>query len=850
MILSTHVVNRLCFVTPAMCLVLLLATAPLAVAESPSFQPVKAELVRPRDGLGNVLAKLRGGQAVNIAYLGGSITAAAGWRVKTREWFSREFRGAEVHEINAAIGGTGSDLGVFRVRRDALQHNPDLLFVEFAVNDGGAAPQRIWQAMEGIVRQTWAANPRTDICFVYTYRVGYETDLQQGLCPNAASAMEMLADNYGIPSINVALKIVELQQAGKLVFQSDEPASPGVRAVLQGWSSPARRRASDLRRRRGRGRASNQRALASRSTINQSWQSRSSPTIGRRPRWFRSTPACFTASGRNCPPDAPLSKSFSTRMGTLWEATKPGSRLSFQFRGSAAKLYDLLGPDGGQVIMTVDGKQHTTPVPRFDSYCTYHRIATLPVAEGLDPNELHTVTIEVHPEQPDRQSVAFRLQDPDVELKSAKYQGTCVRVGQILVLGDNAEPVPESPEDAAARIERMEKIADDALVPPKLNTSPLPEYDYDKLDYGMTIGIERTPGGRLWACWVAGGDSPEGVLRAGHQRRRWRELVATATGGRCAFRQDLPRDRERAGRQSVDRSAGPTVADLRPVDGHVRRPGRRVGRRLRESRRRGARRGRRRVASGTASRSTSRPCFPPASGCCRSRSISAAALVRSRAALPNSIPCAAQMSSSRRTKGQHWQRRGVATFPNPDWHEHMIVERKDGTLWMLARTAKGIMQSTSTDGGKTWSEPVDSAIKHPNARFHVRRLASGRMLLVKHGRPIDSHEGRCKLTAWLSDDDGKTWQGGLVLDERKGISYPDGFQAPDGTIYISYDRNRATDGEILLARFTEDDILAGKLTGREVEAEDAHQSTTRTVTSLPVAALQGDTHRTKVQSSH
>jgi hypothetical protein len=52
-----------------------------------------------------------------------------------------------------------------------------------------------------------------------------------------------------------------------------------------------------------------------------------------------------------------------------------------------------------------------------------------------------------------------------------------------------------------------------------------------------------------------------------------------------------------------------------------------------------------------------------------------------------------------------------------------------------------------------------------------------------------------------------------MLDDRKGISYPDGFQAPDGTLYISYDRNRAKDGEILLARFNEDDIFAGKLVG-------------------------------------
>jgi len=162
-------------------------------------------------------------------------------------------------------------------------------------------------------------------------------------------------------------------------------------------------------------------------------------------------------------------------------------------------------------------------------------------------------------------------------------------------------------------------------------------------------------------------------------------------------------------------------------------------------------------------------------------------------------------------KGATWQRCGCVQFPHPDWHEHMIVERKDGTLWMLARTRKGIMESTSDDDGRTWTKPTLSEIKHPVARFHVRRLASGRILLVKHGETIDGHGGRSKITAWLSDDEGRTWKGGLMLDARTGISYPDGFQSPDGTVYISYDRNRATDGEILMARFTERDILAGRL---------------------------------------
>jgi hypothetical protein len=142
----------------------------------------------------------------------------------------------------------------------------------------------------------------------------------------------------------------------------------------------------------------------------------------------------------------------------------------------------------------------------------------------------------------------------------------------------------------------------------------------------------------------------------------------------------------------------------------------------------------------------------------------------------------------------------------------MFVELGDGRVWMLARNGDGVMQSFSSDRGRTWTEPSFPApIRHPVARFYVRRLASGRILLVKHGRTIDSHQGRSLLTAWLSDDDGTSWQGGLMLDERPGISYPDGFQAPDGTLYVSYDRNRATDGEILMARFTEDDVLARDL---------------------------------------
>jgi hypothetical protein len=82
-------------------------------------------------------------------------------------------------------------------------------------------------------------------------------------------------------------------------------------------------------------------------------------------------------------------------------------------------------------------------------------------------------------------------------------------------------------------------------------------------------------------------------------------------------------------------------------------------------------------------------------------------------------------------------------------------------------------------------------------------------LLVKHG-PLDERTRREQLTAFVSTDDGKTWQGGLMLDERENVTYPDGTQGEDGTIHIVYDYNRTPEGVVLMATFTEQDALAGK----------------------------------------
>lgn len=169
--------------------------------------------------------------------------------------------------------------------------------------------------------------------------------------------------------------------------------------------------------------------------------------------------------------------------------------------------------------------------------------------------------------------------------------------------------------------------------------------------------------------------------------------------------------------------------------------------------------------------------------------------------------------------------RGHADIPNRSFDEHMIVERKDGSLWMLVRTFDGIGESFSYDDGYTWSPGRKSSIDGPCSRFHIRRLSSGRLLLINHYQfkqrinledimnqgNVKSWKGRSHLTALLSDDDGKTWPYSLLLDERNEVSYPDAAEGPDGYIYITYDHERVKEREILMSVITEEDILNGKL---------------------------------------
>ena len=354
------------------------------------------------------------------------------------------------------------------------------------------------------------------------------------------------------------------------------------------------------------------------------------------------------------------------------------------------------------------------------------------------------------------------------------------------------------------------RIRDLALEPSFINTNPGPENSDEQRDYAMVIGMDRTPKGRLWSAWVAGGDSDLGYF-----------VLASSDDQGATWSKP---------RLVIDPPEAPTGLRKRILVGNLwTDPTGKLW--LFYDQSMGYYDGRAGVWAITCSNpDAENPTWSEPRRIWHGLTLNKPLVLKNGEWLlpislwgrgninpPELRDAHTELDDMRmahlfvsKDQGQTWTRRGGVAVPETQFDEHMFVELNDGRLWMLVRTNYGIAETFSSDQGATWSEPVPSTIQNPSARFHLRKLASGRILLVKNG-PLNERTGRTLMTAYLTEDEGKTWKGGLIVDERNGVSYPDGFQAPDGSINIIHDRERAKEREILMARFTEEDILAGRL---------------------------------------
>jgi hypothetical protein len=325
------------------------------------------------------------------------------------------------------------------VKQDVLDRKPDLLFIEFAVNDGVAPVEQIHRCMEGIVRQTWRALPECDICFVYTLTEALASAMLDGKFQSSASAMEKIADHYGIPTIHMGMEVTRLAKEGKLLWKSPLPKTDEEKKALgdkfvfaPDGTHPhvetghelylaAIVRSLDIIKAASKDATPH---TLSDSLIATNYENAKLVSIGE-----ATLSQGFVLLD---PAKDEFGKPWANRLPTLYRGTAPGEAVTFKFKGTRASIYDVIGPASGQLVITLD-QQPPRTISRFDSYCTYRRLGVFMIGSDL-PDEVHTVKIEISSDLPDKAAILAK-RDQKID-KPERFKGTEFYPGAILLVGE------------------------------------------------------------------------------------------------------------------------------------------------------------------------------------------------------------------------------------------------------------------------------------------------------------------------------------------------------------------------------------------------------------------------------
>lgn len=350
--------------------------------------------------LNEILASRPEGSAFRIAYLGGSITEGAGASDRKNRYSSRvtaaiarRYPALAVEEINAGVGGTPSALGLFRTERDIVGKEPDLVFVEFAVNDGGNAD--CGKYMEGIVRRLLRYKRDLPIVFLYTFSSGMYEGYLEGREPVSVRAHHAVAEYYHIPEINLGPDLTRKIKAyggDHLVFMKDgaHPNDDGYATYTDTVMAHLFDFDFDIR-------------FPEETVTGVEYQN---PHMEYASAALLAHPEEFSGF-------AVSSFSLHGRTADYIYAPLPGSSLTFRFRGRALGVYMAIEKDSGDMLLSVDGGEEKT-VSTWDHYALkFNRSAFAMLWEG-DEGE-HTLTLTVAP------------------TKNEKSEGHIIRIGAFLV---------------------------------------------------------------------------------------------------------------------------------------------------------------------------------------------------------------------------------------------------------------------------------------------------------------------------------------------------------------------------------------------------------------------------------
>ena len=409
--------------------------------EVPGYRRLEARPYSLRRGLQCLHRTDRGEAPFKVAYFGGGIHPSDGWRKQVMTWLADKLGPAEAIDAGICDCVRGSGFSVYRFEHDVLTHQPELVFIDFASADHRTDVQQIKRSIEGVVRKALQAKSPPELVFLYAFRQGFEEDFAEGLSPHAVSAYERVAEHYGIPSVNLGYQVAQLHKEGKLLTKGSAEeaaeagktlfAKDGVRPTPEGNGIYATAICAALE--------------AATKHAPQALVSTPPPLDAGNLENARQMPIArdmLSGEWSELPAGHELSQRFGRHFDTIWFTDVPGSKLTFRFRGTAASIFDIMGPDTGRARVTVDGKVVGIR-QQVDPWAYFQRLASLPLAGKLDARE-HSVEVELLPEAPDRSAPKESARsggkyDPKL------FEGVALRFGFIRILGE----APQAPAAGA-----------------------------------------------------------------------------------------------------------------------------------------------------------------------------------------------------------------------------------------------------------------------------------------------------------------------------------------------------------------------------------------------------------------
>ncbi len=174
-------------------------------------------------------------EPLSVVFIGGSLTSGdidyegtelTDWNMKwpntVLRYLAGLFPSRKITAFNAGVGGTGSQYGALRFQRDVLAHKPDIVFIEFSVNDCPPSAKLAREHVqyrqyyfESMIRQCMEA-PKVPV-IVYSH-LPYPVTPDNELYFKHKKSVEIkdeVLDYYGIPAINVMEDILSEYEAEK-----------------------------------------------------------------------------------------------------------------------------------------------------------------------------------------------------------------------------------------------------------------------------------------------------------------------------------------------------------------------------------------------------------------------------------------------------------------------------------------------------------------------------------------------------------------------------------------------------------------------------------------------------------